>query len=147
MMIRRFFLLAPCLVAVSATGCMSVYKLPAGMPATTIEVPKGVTSWICANTEPQRLMRNRDGKATIPAGERIVVGANFASSDGYTNYFCAASASIVPSAEYQYHQDFEIEGRYCAAIVYRKAPADARVGLAYDPSIRSDTQACRSRKK
>jgi hypothetical protein len=82
----------------------------------------------------------------IPTGERIVVGANFASSDGYTNYFCSASASLVPSVDHQYQQDFEIEGRYCSALVYRKAPEDSRVGLMFEPTLRADNQACRFKK-
>jgi hypothetical protein len=140
---RPLLLLALCLVALSTTGCMSVYKLPPGAPATVIEVPKGVTPWICANTEPQMLTRNADGKVMIPTGERIVVGANFASSDGYMNYYCSASASLVPSVDHQYQQDFEIEGRYCSSIVYRKAPDDTRIGLAFEPTLRADNQACR----
>jgi hypothetical protein len=144
---RLRHILVLCVVALTATGCMSIYKLPAGAPSTVIEVPKGVLPWICANTEPQRLVRNSDGKVLIPTGERVVIGANFASSDGYMNYFCSASASVVPSVEYQYYQDFEIEGNYCAAILYRKAPDNARIGLIYDPTILSDTRACRFKKK
>lgn len=143
---RPLSLFAFGLVALSAAGCMSVYKLPAGAPATVIEVPKGVTPWICANTEPQLLTRNPEGKVMIPTGERIVVGANFASSDGYMNYYCSASASLVPSIDHQYQQDFEIEGRYCSSIVYRKAPDDTRIGLAFEPTLRADNQACRFRK-
>mgnify|MGYP001225645304 CR=1 FL=1 len=130
----------------AGSGCMSVYKLPAGAPSTTIEVPGGVLPWICARSEPQRLMSGKDGKAIIPVGERIVIGANFAYSDGYMNYFCSASASFVPDADHDYHQDFVTEGNYCSSLVYRKAPDDKRIGLAFEPTLNSGNKACGFRK-
>lgn len=134
-------------IAVSAaflagSGCMSVYKLPAGAPSTTIELPGGVVPWICARSEPQRLMSGKDGKAVIPVGERIVIGANLAYSDGYMNYYCSASASFVPSADHDYQQDFVTEGNYCSSLVYRKAPDDKRIGLAFEPTLSPRIKAC-----
>lgn len=136
-----------CVAVLAVSGCMSVYKLPAGTPSTGIVVPKGVTSWICANTEPRALQRDKDGKARIPAGQRVVIGANFASSDGYMSYYCSASASIEPSVDHEYHQDFQTEGNHCSALIYRRDPDDARIGLAFEPTMRADTSACVYKKR
>lgn len=142
--LRMAALAAACL---AASGCMSVYKLPAGAPSTVIDVPKGVQSWICADTEPQALLRGKDGKVRIPTGRRVVVGANFASSDGYMNYYCSASAALEPSTDYEYVQDFVTEGNYCSSLVYRKAPDDPRIGLAFDPTLGPDKYACVYKKR
>ncbi|MFD0725969.1 hypothetical protein [Lysobacter brunescens] len=133
-------------VLLAGSGCMSVYKLPANAPSTLIEVPRGVTSWICADTEPQSLP-TKDGRARIPVGQRIVIGANFASSDGYMNYYCSASASLVPTQDHEYLQDFETEGNRCSSLIYRKAPEDTRIGLAFEPTLSPDNSACSYRKK
>jgi hypothetical protein len=139
--------LATAAIALSASGCMSVYRLPAGTTSTLIEVPAGVTSWICDNSEPRILTRGRDGKSAIPTGRRVVIGLNFASSDGYMNYYCSASASLEPNAGYQYLQDFVTEGNYCSALVYRKAPEDKRIGLALEPTLGPDNASCVYKKK
>lgn len=146
-MIRAILRPAAVAAALAASGCMSVYHLPAGAPSTAIEVPRGVTSWICHDSEPEILVRGKDGRALIPTGRRIVIGANFATSDGYSNYYCSASASIEPSTEHEYLQDFETEGNYCTALVYRKAPEDTRIGLAFEPTMQSDRSACVYKKK
>jgi len=131
---RALPLLAALAIAATLTGCMSIYKLPPGKPTATLEVNRGVTTWICANTPAQILSSDRNGRVAIPAGERVTIGANFATSDGYMNYSCTHSVSLVPIAGAEYLQDFETEGRYCNALVYAKTD-DKRVGLAMEPSL------------
>ena len=139
---RMFRLSLACAATVACSGCMSLYKLPAGAPHTRVELPKGVTSWICADDEPHILSRSPEGIAVIPTGKRVVLGANFASSDGYMQYFCSASISLIPRQGTDYLQDFVIEGDRCSALVYRVDPDNARVGLALDPTVRNDTLPC-----
>lgn len=129
------------LVTMASTGCMSIYAMPPGSPAATLEVQKGAVAWICADTPPQRLQRGKDGLAQIPADRRVTLGINFAASDGYMNYSCAPSSSIVPKPGASYLQDFQVEGEKCTALVYLKTD-DKRVGLAFDPSMQPGGPAC-----
>jgi len=138
---RALPFLAALAMASTLTGCMSIYKLPPGKPSATLEVNRAVTAWICAGTPAQRLSSDRDGHVAIPAGERITIGANYSTSDGYMNYMCSHSVSLVPIAGAQYLQDFETEGQYCNALVYAKTD-DKRVGLAMDPTLYSGGPGC-----
>lgn len=131
----------PAVAMLLATGCMSTYHLPAGKPAASLRVSPGVTTWICADSAPQMLRPGKDGRATIPAGERVTIGANFATSDGYTNQFCSAAVSLSPEALARYHQDFEYEGGRCRALVYRETE-DKRVGLAFERSVGKSGAGC-----
>ncbi|MBU8976465.1 MULTISPECIES: hypothetical protein [unclassified Lysobacter] len=123
-----------CLVATGLTGCMSIYKLPPGKPTAKLEVARAGTAWICANTPSQILQKDKNGRASIPAGERVTIGMNFATSDGYMNYTCTHSVSLVPVAGAEYLQDFESEGSRCSALVYLKTD-DKRVGLDMEPTL------------
>ena len=124
---------APLLLLLT-TGCMSIYRMPAGTPSASMRLPTNTTSWICANGPAQILPKGKDGRALIPAGERVTIGANYATSDGYMNYFCSASVSLSPEVGAGYYQDFESEGNYCSALVYRETD-DKRVGLALEPTM------------
>ncbi|HVI57451.1 MAG TPA: hypothetical protein VM619_01060 [Luteimonas sp.] len=124
----------PGLAMLLASGCMTTYKMAPGTPAAKIEIMKGATAWICADTPPQLLVRDRQGEAAIPADRRVTVGVNFVSSDGYMNYSCSPSVSFTPVAGAAYYQDFETENEACTALVYRKT-ADARVGLAFEETM------------
>lgn len=126
--------LVPMALAMICSGCMSIYRMPAGTPSASLRMPPGATSWICANGPAQILPKGKDGRALIPAGERVTIGANFATSDGYMNYFCSASVSLAPEHEGRYYQDFETEGNTCSAMVYRETD-DTRVGLAFEPTM------------
>jgi hypothetical protein len=120
---------------------MSIYRMPAGTPAASMRLPPGVTSWICANGPAQILTKGKDGRALIPAGERVTIGANFAGSDGYMNYLCSASVSVAPELGGKYYQDFETEGQTCSALVYREVD-DKRVGLAFERSMQRGGPGC-----
>lgn len=133
-MSRAVRCIAPVLLVALCTGCMSIYRMPAGTPAASMRLPSGVTSWICAGGPPQILARGKDGRALIPSGERVTVGANFASSDGYMNYSCSASVSLSPHEGARYYQDFETEDEKCIAMVYRETD-DPRVGLEFEGTL------------
>ena len=135
----RFLL--PIMIILASTACMSTYRMPAGMPSASLRVPPGVTTWICANGPAQMLPRDKDGRARIPAGERITIGANFATSDGYMNYFCSAGVSLQPEKGAGYYQDFETEGDRCIALVYRETD-DERVGLTFEPTVGRSGDGC-----
>ena len=135
----RFLL--PVAIMLSSTACMSTYRMPAGMPSASLRVPPGVTTWICANGPAQILPRGKDGRARIPAGERITIGANFSTSDGYMNYFCSAGISLQPEKDAGYYQDFETEGDRCVALVYRETD-DERVGLTFEPTVGRSGAGC-----
>lgn len=132
------------ILAVSAitlcTSCMSTYRLPAGAPSATLAVPKGVVSWICADSPPQRLVP-KNGQVLIPIDTRVTIGANHATSNGYMNYTCSPSSSIIPEAGTEYLQDFEVEAEACTALIYRKTE-DQRVGLAFDPTLQRGGAGC-----
>lgn len=129
------------LAAAATSGCMSIYKLPAGSPAATLEVQKGAVAWICDDTPPQILQRGKDGLARIPADRRVTLGVNFVSSDGYMTYSCSPSSSIVPTQGASYLQDFQAEGEKCSALVYLKTD-DKRIGLAFDSSMQPGGASC-----
>lgn len=131
---RASRLLVPLIIAAFGSGCMSVYRMPAGTPFASVRIPPGTTSWICANGPSQILTKGKDGRARIPAGERVTIGANYAGSDGYMNYFCSASVSLAPQAGEGYYQDFEMEGEACSAMVYHETD-DKRIGLEFEPSL------------
>lgn len=139
---RHLRLSLACAATLACSGCMSMYKLPAGAPYTRVELPKGVTSWICADDEPHILPRSPEGIALVPTGKRVVLGANYATSDGYMQYFCSASVSLIPREGKDYLQDFVLEGNRCSALVYRVEPENTRVGLALEPTMRDDNRAC-----
>ncbi|MBD9468593.1 hypothetical protein [Pseudoxanthomonas sp. PXM01] len=139
MRLTRFLL--PAVLALSCTACMSIYRMPAGTPSASLRVPPGATTWICADGPAQILPREKDGRARIPAGQRITVGANFSSSDGYMNYFCSAGVSLLPDQDARYYQDFETEGNMCSALVYRETD-DTRVGLAFEPTMGRSGPGC-----
>lgn len=128
-------------VVLGASGCMSLYKLPAGSPTASVEIQKGAVAWICDDTPPQLLQRGKDGTAEIPSGRRVTVGVNFVSSDGYMTYSCSPSSSIVPIEGATYLQDFQAEGERCSALLYRKTD-DTRIGLAFDPTMQPGGAAC-----
>lgn len=128
----RFLVLV--VIAVFGSGCMSIYRMPAGTPSASLRVPSGTTSWICANGPAQILTKGKDGRAQIPAGERITIGSNYATSDGYMNYYCSASVSLAPRVGEKYYQDFETEAESCIVMIYRETD-DKRVGLEFEPSL------------
>lgn len=134
-------LLVPAMAMLLASGCMSTYHLPAGKPAASLRVNPGTKTWICADSAPQVLRPGSDGRASIPAGERVTIGANFASSDGYVNQYCSAAVSLAPEALARYHQDFEMEGGRCRALIYRETE-DKRVGLAFERSLGQSGTGC-----
>lgn len=133
--------LAPFVIALLGSGCMSVYRMPAGTPSASLRIPPGVTTWICANSPSQILTKDKNGRALIPAGERITVGANYSSSDGYMNYYCTASVSLAPRVDQKYYQDFELEGESCSALIYHETD-DKRVGLEFEPSLHRGGAGC-----
>jgi len=134
------FLAAIALLALGS-GCMSIYKIPPGAPAASMRVAPGVQPWICANGPAQILPTGKDGRAQIPAGQPITIGASFYSSDGYMNYSCRTSVSITPELGARYYQDWESEAERCRALIYRET-ADARVGLDFEPSVGSGGAGC-----
>lgn len=131
---RYFRCFLPALAMLLVSGCMSTFHMTPGTPSATLEVQKGATVWICANTPPQLLTRNKSGEMDIPTGERVTIGINFYSSDGYMNYSCSPSVSLIPVPGASYFQDFETEGEACTALIYRKTD-DKRIGLAFDESM------------
>lgn len=133
--------LVPVVIAVFGSGCMSIYRMPAGTPSASLRIPSGTTSWICANGPAQILTKGKDGRAQIPAGERVTIGANYATSDGHMNYFCSTSVSLAPQAGGKYYQDFETEDESCIALIYRET-ADKRVGLEFEPSLHRGGASC-----
>lgn len=134
-------LIVPAVAMLLASGCMSTYRLPPGKPAASLRVAPGAVTWICANSAPQILRPARDGRAAIPAGERVTIGSNFASSNGYVTLSCSAGVSIAPEASARYYQDFETEGQRCRALIYRETE-DKRVGLEFEPSLGKSGASC-----
>ena len=124
----------PVLMAVLATGCMTPYKMKPGTPAASLELQKGTNAWICADSPPQQLIRDKKGDVAIPANKRVTIGLSFYTSDGYMSYSCSPSVSLIPEVGATYLQDFETENEACTALVYRKTD-DKRVGLAFDATL------------
>jgi len=138
----RFFV--PAVLMLLATGCMSTYRLPAGKPAASLRVAPGGVTWICTDSTPQILRPARDGRASIPAGERVTIGSNFASSNGYVTLSCSAAVSLAPEANARYYQDFESEGERCRSLIYRETE-DKRVGLEFESSLGRSSAKCTRR--
>lgn len=135
----RFFV--PAVLMLLATGCMGTYRLPPGQPAASLRVAPGGVTWICANSAPQILRPARDGRASIPAGERVTIGSNFVSSNGYVTISCSAAVSVAPQADARYYQDFEAEGERCRSLIYRENE-DTRVGLEFESSMGKSGPSC-----
>lgn len=134
-------LLLPAAVLLVASGCMSTYQLPKGAPSASLRVAADATSWICISGERMALRPAGNGRALIPSGERVTLGVDFTSSDGYTRETCTAAISVAPDSAARYYQDFEYEGSRCRAMVYRETE-DQRVGLAFEPSVGQPGTAC-----
>jgi hypothetical protein len=131
----------PAVLMLLASGCMSTYRLPPGKPAASLRVAPGGVTWICANGTPQILRPARDGRASIPAGDRVTIGSNFASSNGYVTLSCSAAVSLAPETDARYYQDFESEGERCRSLIYRENE-DKRVGLEFESTMGKSGASC-----
>lgn len=131
----------PAAMMLGLSGCLTVYKLPAGAPYATVKVPPGNSNWICANGPVQKLESARDGRARVPAGQRITLGTSLYTSDGYMNYSCSAGISLRPEAKGEYYQDFQTEGQRCQTMVYRVTD-EPRVGLEFEPTLGYSGDGC-----
>lgn len=117
-------------------GCgLQPYKLPPNAPSARINVLTAQSSWICnANIPAQSLVADKEGYATIPAGERLVVGASYFVSGYNVNYSCYPRSNFIPEAGQSYYLDFQIEAERCTALVYKEAP-HRPVGLEFEWSL------------
>lgn len=117
-------------------GCsMQPYKLPPNTPSARINVLKAPSAWICnSSIPPSSLVADRDGYAKIPAGKRLIVGANYFASGYNVNYSCNPRSSFVPEAGQSYYLDFEIEAERCTVLSYKEAPHHP-VGLELEWSL------------
>jgi hypothetical protein len=131
----------PAVLMLLVSGCMSTYRLPPGKPAASLRVAPGGVTWICANNAPQILRAARDGRASIPAGDRVTIGSNFVSSNGYVTLSCSAAVSLAPEANARYYQDFEAEGERCRSLIYRENE-DKRVGLEFESTLGKSGASC-----
>jgi hypothetical protein len=120
---------------------MTPYHMKPGTPSAHIQLHSGSTAWICANTPPQLLTRERDGSVLIPAGQRVTIGANYVANGYRYSVTCSASVSIVPETGAAYYQDLELEGSRCRALIFRKTD-DRRIGLAFDRSLAEGGAGC-----
>ncbi len=104
------------------------YELPLHSETAKLKVASLTQSWICAQGAKRSFSPDKDGYATIRAGERVIVGVQYSGQGYNVTYSCDPSVSFIPWAGESYYQDFQIEAEKCTAIIYREVRTNP-VGL------------------
>ena len=93
------------------------------------------TKWMCVAHKRLPIVPDANGRAILPTGERVTIGADDARDLArFGAHQCVASASFVPKAGESYFMGFEVQGGRCAAFVYREVTTN-RIGLGLEPTL------------
>jgi hypothetical protein len=115
-------------------GCATPYEHPASAASAKLKLSANISTSMCVDGKPLRLVADEAGYATIPVGQRLTLIGHFYRSDGRTTYSCSPRISFVPRQGESYFQDFEVEAERCTAFVYREVNTNP-VGLDLVPTM------------
>ena len=121
---------------VSACTTSSVMAPRAAEPrAAALNTRSLGTKWMCVAHKRLPIVPDANGRAILPTGERVTIGADDARDLArFGAHQCVASASFVPKAGESYFMGFEVQGGRCAAFVYREVTTN-RIGLGLEPTL------------
>jgi len=136
-MIRRTMLVGASLAATLLQGCVTTYVPAPNEKLVTVRTVGFGTPQMCKDGQMYWAPQTKDDShsVTVPAGQRITVGAHIV-SDGYqVIHYCRPFLSFVPEEGRSYVMNTALtgEGR-CFVELVRQDP-ERENGLAQEPSV------------
>lgn len=123
------------LALILLTGCMPMYRPPDFSRLVNLDVSALQSPEICINHKWYSLMKNKQGIAKIPYGNRVTLDNHFYQPQafGNGNISCFPSLSFEPQKGETYYADFRLKNEICLISMYVKSDIN-KLGIALEPS-------------